>query len=133
MGIVGILALVGYGSWLALFADRESVYPSSKEIVRYQEIRRQALDRLIRGSVILSDRSDKIFFPVFVSVSPVPPIAEILTFLTESDLPLYLFSTTLDDRGQQEWKKKEIHIEPQFHNGNQTMYRLKPLHKDFAL
>ena len=74
LGIVLAIFLSVFGVYRAYFADDEGIWPTQQAVAEYTTIRTAAGRWFGPGDVILSDRSDKIFFPSFRAVSPVPPI-----------------------------------------------------------
>src|SRR3989338_3674482 len=91
-GLVVFFAL--YGVAVALNGDEESVLNTERQLVRYAEIRRLADENLDPGTVILSERSDKIFASGdFVAVSPFPP-PETIDAIVRSSTTVVLFHRT---------------------------------------
>ncbi len=89
---IGVL-LVMEGWGIALAHDDESVLFTQKELVRYASIRHQAERMIPPGSLILSERSDKIFAGAFPVVSPLPD-AETIRALAQSREPVLIFHRT---------------------------------------
>jgi hypothetical protein len=97
-GLVGFLAI--YGIVTACVRDEESIFPVRQQLIRYEEIRTVARAMLPPGTIVLSERSDKIFAGLdVVAVSPIPDqwTLDRLTekWLTESDVRIALFHRML--------------------------------------
>ena len=118
------LAYAGIG--LALNGDDESILANATELQRYADIRDAAYQRFGPQTVILSDRSDKIFFPTFRVASPLPPFSKISSLVESAPATIALFSSTLDNKGIASWNEAGIELRPVFVNANQTMYVLTP-------
>lgn len=86
-----------YGAVVALNGDEESILKTERELVRYAVIRRLADETLDPGTIILSERSDKIFASGdFVSVSPLPA-RETVDAIVRSSSTVALFHRTLTE------------------------------------
>lgn len=71
IGLVGFLAI--YGMVIAFVRDEESIFPVRQQLIRYEGIRSVAQAMLPPGTIVLSERSDKIFVGLnVVAVSPMP-------------------------------------------------------------
>lgn len=91
LAICSVIFLVGYGTAYALSGDNESILATRRELVRYLQIREMAEAYSMHGSVILSERSDKIFASgQWTVVSPIPDQQALIT-LRDSNVPMYLF------------------------------------------
>lgn len=82
--------LVFFGISSAYARDDESLASTRRELTRYASIRHQAEWTIPPGSVILSERSDKIFAGLFTSVSPLPD-KETVTKLHQANVPILIF------------------------------------------
>ncbi len=78
-GLAGcaMFAMVLYGLRLALVSDQEGIIPAAHELQRYAQIQNEVLRATDPRIPIMSDRSDKIFFPAFKVASPLPSFANI--------------------------------------------------------
>ncbi len=85
--------LVLQGSGIALGRDDEAILQTKRTLVRYASIRHQAERMISPGSLILSERSDKIFAGSFPVVSPLPD-AETIRALAQSREPVLIFHRT---------------------------------------
>lgn len=82
--------LVFFGISSAYARDDESLVSTRRELARYASIRHQAEWTIPPGSVILSERSDKIFAGLFTSVSPLPD-KETVMELYQTNVPILVF------------------------------------------
>ena len=115
------IVLLLTGIWQAYAKDDEGVLENQRQIIRYNEIRNQAAQYATPDTYILSDRSDKIFFPYFNAVSPLPAEKDIYEFI-KSGNKVQLYLTTQDEVGIIKWLDAGLRITPLFSNDNQTMY-----------
>ncbi|MBP9864691.1 glycosyltransferase family 39 protein [Patescibacteria group bacterium] len=119
---VGIALLVGMGNWMALSRDQEGMIPSATELVRYQAIRETAQETLPNDTIVLSERSDKIFFPVFRAASPLPEKWFIKDLVRNAGAPVALFSSVLDPAHIEPWTAEDLFLRPIFQVDKQMMY-----------
>lgn len=120
------VTLAGCGITIGFFLDGESVFPAATEVQRYLAIKHAATERLQPQTIILSERSDKIFFPAFRVASPLPEKRQIRELVETAPTIVAFFSTTLDERGERPWRAAGLDLHPVFSNQNQTMYILSP-------
>jgi hypothetical protein len=66
--IVLVIGVAAFGVWTATIRDDEGIIANRTELFRYAAIRAESQGLLDPSVVILSDRSDKIFFPTFPAV-----------------------------------------------------------------
>lgn len=123
MAVVLTAFLVVIGLWDASVRDDEGMLANQKEFTRYVAIRQQARSMLAPGTVVLSDRSDKIFFPVFPAVSPMPK-PEDITALTDKT-KVAIFIRTVNDQEALDWQSKGINLVPLFTSNNESLYDLE--------
>ena len=123
---VGSLALLG--QWTALQRDDEGIVTASQELMRYQTIRidaqKAAWELVGQNAIVLSERSDKIFFPVYRVASPLPPRTEIRSLITGADIPVLLYASTLDSALLLKWNSDGIRLRPIFSSLNETLYQM---------
>lgn len=124
LAMCGVAALVSVGLWTSMARDAEGVLANTQEIVRYQEIRAYAKKSFGQDAVMLSDRSDKIFFPAFLAVSPMPEDDQI-TSLLDSVHAVGMLLTTQDSVGLDEWTNRGFYLFPLQYFGNQTLYEVQ--------
>ncbi len=115
------LLIVSYGVWTATVRDDEGIRQSLVELSGYGAIRDAAEQTLSPDAVVVSERSDKIFFPVFRSASPLPGNGKLLAEINNGD-PVYLYSQTLTDDRIASFSDDGIGLDPVFVAGDQTMY-----------
>jgi hypothetical protein len=86
-----------FGTVTALVRDEESIIPTRMQLERYMYIREVVQHILEPGSIILSERSDKIFVGLpYVSVSPMPS-SYVIRIIQNSSQPSALFHRLLTD------------------------------------
>jgi hypothetical protein len=122
-----ISAVATFGLWTAFMRDDEGLLQNRVELARYATIRKQAIETLPVGSYVASERSDKIFFPVFPAVSPLPPKERLRSFLGSNMAPLALFLRNLTAEQEGEWLSAGMKLLPVFGAGNETLYRVEAL------
>lgn len=124
-----LIAIIGAcGLWTAFLRDDEGIMANRKELVRYLQIRRDAAQVLSHDTIVASDRSDKIFFPVWQRVvSPMRPKAELYELALRTNLPLALYTRTLTPEQIAEWKAAGLMLNPILLTGNETLYLALPL------
>ena len=118
------MALASVGLWTALSRDAEGVLANVEEIARYHGLRELAKDDFDENGVIVSERSDKVFFPSRLSVSPMPTDDQIHDLLVNGH-PVGALMTTQDQDGQFNWLLRGFVITPMHQVGNQTLYDVK--------
>ncbi len=122
----GLLLASGY---LAFFHDNENLFMTRNELVRYATIREAANQAFRPGDVILSDRSDKIFFPQLRGVSPMPSPDQLSAFTertqaTSTSLGLFSRPLSLSDRDA--WRRMGYDVHELQVFGRERLYRLTP-------
>jgi len=118
------VALVAAGLWMSVSRDNEGLAADEKELMRYQQFRFAAQRLLKSESFVISDRSDKIFFPSLAAVSPLPTSQQI-SALRATGARVTLFLPTQDQAGLQAWQEKGSGLIPMFTEGNQTLYDVR--------
>ncbi|MFA6503894.1 MAG: hypothetical protein WCT54_03020 [Patescibacteria group bacterium] len=119
-----VIVIVGMGQWYSINKDDEGMAANAKEMGRYAQIRDDARSWLDPATIVVSDRNDKVFFPIFQSVSPLPDDAR-LKLLLDNDYSVALFLTTQEEKGLADWSDRGFALRGLFSNGNQTMYEVK--------
>ena len=117
-----ISLLVLFGIWTAFVRDDEGLKQDRLELARYSSVRQAAIEE-IPGSTVISDRSDKIFFPAFRVTSPMPSNLEIIKAAGMLG-GLSLYVRTLDQDGMASWLEKGIFLDQVFTSGNESLYRV---------
>ncbi len=118
-----IAILCSIGLWTALARDAEGVNANLAEMARYQSIRNYAKKYFPKDAVILSERSDKVFFPAMLSVSPMPSDEQIDKLL-ESGHAVGALMTTQNAAGLASWQARGYELAPLETFGNQTLYEI---------
>jgi hypothetical protein len=126
IALVGVIALVGLGGYRAVFGDDEALLFTRHELVRYSQIRSMSHEWFRPGDVIFSERSDKIFFPEFRAVSPLPPKEEIARLASIDSVRLGLFIRTLSQAQKDAWLEAGVDAQELASFGNERLYRLVP-------
>lgn len=116
--------LVSCGLWTATYRDNEGLVSNETELRRYVDIRTQAKAHLREDAVVISDRSDKIFFPVFNAVSPIPELDSI-GYMLWNNIPVALFTTTQDAEGMARWAAFGLNLDLLFTDGNESLYDIQ--------
>ncbi|MBI4138996.1 hypothetical protein HY479_02485 [Candidatus Uhrbacteria bacterium] len=113
-----------FGIWTAFVRDDEGLIRNRVELARYDEIRRRAEGALPSDAIVLSERSDKIFFPMFQAASPLPPRTEIRRAAAAFPESVVLFIRTQDALGIRSWENDGLALAPILTSGNETLYRV---------
>ena len=128
--VIAMTVLLAFtGIWRAYAADAEGLIAGRTELKRYASIRESTAIWFKPGDIILSERSDKIFFPVYRGVSPLPQIddASLLSHAVDQQVGIGLFVRPLAQSQADAWRK--IGLEPielaSF--GREKLYRLQPV------
>lgn len=116
--------LVSFGLWSAISRDNEGLAANEIELKRYADIRDQAKAHLKKETVVVSDRSDKIFFPAFMAVSPLPE-PDSISFMLWNNVPAALFTTTQNQEGLAKWALFGLRLEHLFTDGNESLYDIR--------
>lgn len=119
--------LVLTGVWRAYAADEEGLIAGRTEVIRYASIRESLIQWFKPGDIILSERSDKIFFPLYRAVSPLPPIddASRLSFAVEQGIGIGLFIRPMSQSQKDAWRKIGLDPVELATFGREKMYRLQ--------
>ncbi len=120
---LGVLAVGCFGLYQVLFRDDESLLRTRVELRRYEHVRSEAGRLLDPQTVVVSERSDKVFFPQFSVASPIPPIAE-LARLSATRTPIALFSRPLSQAELDAYGRYGFIIEEVAFFGRELLYRL---------
>lgn len=122
--------LVLYGCSVAWAKDNEGLASTRTTLRRYEEIRAMAESEVPAGSVILSERSDKIFASGDMIVASPLPSPDRLRALAESGMPVYFFHRL--SSWEEDAPRDIVSVFPMsqwsllFSNDNEGMYRLNP-------
>ena len=129
IGMLAIVLMVCMGIWVGFQKDEEGVLATMRSLDQYRAERTLADYFVKEPSIILSERSDKIFASSdHLVISPLPN-AETLEAMISSSIPMYFFhriSKSLDDFPEvmRPYLSHEDIAEPLFTYGNEGMYRV---------
>ncbi len=115
------ICLTLFGIFTATSRDDEGITQAEQELISYHLARDAATKNFPDDGVILSDRSDKIFFPNHLAVSPMPTFDQIFNLYAEG-IKLRVFLPTQDEEGIISWQENGFNLRPVFTTGNQTLY-----------
>ena len=120
--LIGVLAC--FGVFLGLVRDEESILSTQQELRRYEEIRVEAARVLPSGTIVISERSDKLFagLPGLIVVSPLPA-AGVVAGLVEGARVAW-FHRALTPEEIQEWLGVQVKVETVGSFGNEFLYLL---------
>lgn len=124
--LVLAIALVGFGGWRALAADDEGILTTRRELQRYADIRTALAQWFHPGDVILSERSDKIAFPDYRAVSPLPLPEDVGALARERKIGVGLFIRPLTQGQKDAWRKAGLEVQELAAFGREKLYRLSP-------
>lgn len=126
---IGVVAIAGllmiFGGYRAGFGDDESLSAVIQATRLNDQTRAKTEQVLQPGAVIFSDRSDKIFFPEYKAVSPMPPLAEISRFLSKSQVPAAYYSRPLNQKQLDDWRAQGLQLEELFAFDRYVLYRVR--------
>lgn len=124
-----VLIMSGTGIWRAYSADEEGVLAGRRELDRYTEIRQAVSAYLKPGDIVISDRSDKIFFPTYRAISPIPPLDEagLLNEAVKQGVGIGLFARPMAQQQKDQWRKSGLEPVELATYGREKFYRLQPI------
>lgn len=119
-------SICAFGLATALWQGSESVIASSATLETYTQIQQQT-KKLASPAVVVSDRSDKLFFlPQWSPVTPIPPMSEIVRFhAAHPEIQIYFFGRPLDAVGYAAWVDQGFHPLAEYQAGNEIMYHME--------
>ncbi|MBU1348611.1 hypothetical protein KJ781_00915, partial [Patescibacteria group bacterium] len=123
LAILVVTLTASLGIWTATVRDDEGLTQDRIELLRYASIRDDAVSVLDPSTIVLSDRSDKIFFPAFRVASPLPP-RERIAELVDTVPGVAVFIRTLDEQTHASWVADGFELVPLIDAGNETLYRV---------
>ncbi len=119
--------LIVCGLYGAFIRDEEGILATRGELVRYKTIREAAAKTFIASDIILSERSDKIFFPVVRAVSPLPSEQQLQALAAQSTTTAVgLFARPLSLRERDAWRRMGYDVSELGIFGRERLYRLTP-------
>lgn len=116
--------LVMFGMYRGLLADDEGVLATRRAIQQYPAIRQAASHWFQPGDIILSERSDKIFFPLFRGVSPLPSMEQIQLLSQVAEVRIGLFSRPLSQAQKDAWLRAGLEAQELLSFPREKLYRL---------
>lgn len=119
-----LIMMAGLGLWTTFLRDDEGLLQNRRELQKYAEVREEAIKTLPPSTVVFSERSDKIFFPVFRAVSPLPSRERLHEVMASGAVPGALFIRTLTSEQDQAWRKAGFVLTPLLEAGNESLYRI---------
>lgn len=123
----GITMLLVVGTQIAFAGDDENILRLTQELERYRAIRSAAFDRFGYTLIVISERSDKIFFPMFRAASPIPPLPQVRELVAQAQAPVTLYAETLDASSTRIWMDAGMSLTPMMQNQQQTLYAVMPI------
>ncbi|MSR85705.1 hypothetical protein EXS71_04730 [Candidatus Uhrbacteria bacterium] len=124
--IIGVF-LILFGMYGAFFRDDEGVMATRRELIRYASIRQASQQWFSARDVIISDRSDKIFFPDKRVASPLSSTTEVARLAHTPGVRVGLFSRPLTQSEQDAWRAVGLEAQELMSSGRERLYRLAPL------
>lgn len=121
---LSVWTFASFGIWTALVRDQEGLVTDIAELTRYADIRAQAVQHLPSDALILSERSDKNFFPQFRVASPMPPWEDIQQIVQSRTAPVYYFGSIVSGKALETWQEKQLMLEPLFRSDTQMLYHV---------
>ena len=121
---MAIWTLASFGIWTATVRDNEGLVADRVELAHYAELRDETVKDIPPDSIVLSDRSDKIFFPQFSAVSPMPTLADAAA-LRQVTPDVYYFGSIIQDNALKQWSAVGLVPDPVFQSQGQALYHLR--------
>ncbi len=125
--IIICLALSIGGMHLALAHPTEGVFAVRHELQRYETIRAKTLALTNPEDLILSERSDKIFFPLRRVASPLPDYERMYDLVMQASQNVFVFSETLDANRLKQFNEERLTLRSLMTNRNQTLYAVEAM------
>lgn len=122
--VIGCTILLIFVGVVRAFAADEGVIALRKELIRYEDIRQSASAWFKPGDLVLSERSDKVFFPAFRAVSPMPAFALVRVYARGANVSIGLFARPLTQIQRDEWRKAGLDVQELATFGRETLYRI---------
>lgn len=120
------LLLALFGVYKAMAGDDESLLMTRPELERYAEVREATHEWFGPQDVIISERSDKIFFPEFRAVSPIPSEEEVGRLVNTKDVQVGLYVRPLSQKEKDAWKEYGVEPIELADFARERLYILKP-------
>lgn len=123
-----LLASIIAGVIWAYTDSEDGLLRGRRERRHYASVRAQMLGLSDERAVWISDRSDKMLFPVRMSVSPLPSRAEIRRFLQGNQGGVFLYARPPRQQERDRWSQEGLELIERAHFARETIYevRLRP-------
>lgn len=120
-----LLLIALFGVYSVSVRDDEGVFATRRELQRYEQVLSFAKQVLPEGSIILSDRSDKIFSGVYRTVSPMPSREEIVRLLKDPSHSLKVgwYARPPSQMDRDEWRARGVELIDLGVFGREHLYR----------
>ncbi len=119
--------LCSFGLYRGAFGDDESVLAVIQSTRLNDQTRTKTEQVMPAESIIFSDRSDKIFFPTYKAVSPMPSLPEVSRLLKSTEVPAAFYSRPLNQKQRDEWRNHGLQLEELFAFDRHVLYRIRHL------
>ena len=124
------IVLVVFGLWMAFARDAEGILKTRTELMRYGAVRTAAEATFHPTDVILSERSDKIFFPSFRAVSPLPtPEQAAALAQAHPEVQIGLYVRPLAQSQADRWRKAGFEPVELGYFGREKLYLLRSIQR----
>jgi hypothetical protein len=120
------VALSLFGVYRAVNGDDESLLATRPELERYEDVRVAAGEWFGAQDVIISERSDKIFFPEYRAVSPMPRGEEVGRLVNAKEIQVGLYVRPLSQKEKDKWRKYGVEPVELASYARERLYLLKP-------
>jgi hypothetical protein len=104
-----------------------SILSVRHELQRYETIRAKTLALTNPEDLILSERSDKIFFPLRRVASPLPDYERMYDLVMQASQNVFVFSETLDANRLKQFNEERLTLRSLMTNRNQTLYAVEAM------
>ncbi len=123
---VMIFAFCIFGIYAVTVRDDEGVLSTRTELVRYASISQAALTLFPPGSILISDRSDKVFSHAFRTVSPRPTLEEIERLVRDPEVGLQvgIFARPFSQREKDDFRAVGLDVLEVGAFGRERLYRV---------
>ena len=124
------ILLAVFGVWMGYVRDAEGVWTTRGELMRYADARTAAAQTFHPSDVILSERSDKIFFPAFRAVSPLPTPAQVRALSdAHPEIHIGLYVRPLAQAQSDAWRMAGFEPVELGVFGREKLYLLRPIQR----
>lgn len=124
LAIILTIVLCISGVYWSFLKDDEGILVTRSELIRYTQMRSEFDALLPKNAIVISERSDKIFFPLRRAVSPLPSIGFIQRALTVTTDPIYLYARPMSGLQRDAWRAEGIEVIEIKNFGRERLYRI---------